>query len=304
MCIDLFSIGKFTIHGYGLMIGLGFFVGILLASKLCKKMGLSDDHFINMAICVLLFGFAGGKILFIIVDFKNFLQNPLGSLGSSGFVVYGGIISGILSAVVYCKIKKISVLSYIDVLAPCAALNQAFGRIGCLMAGCCYGRETSGPLYLVFPEGCLAPAGVHLFPSQILSALANLASTIILIYLLKKAKFKGFTLSMYLLMYSIGRFLIEYTRNDPRGAVGALSTSQFISIFIFIFSIALLLLMKKLDYPVDRVPASASSDESTTADEAIASTIANDNVAADETKVSTPASDDTAASAAEDDNTP
>lgn len=261
MCIDIFSIGRFTIHGYGLMIGLGFFAGVILATKLCKIMGLNDDHFINMAICVLLFGFAGGKLLFIIVECENFFEDPLAALGSSGFVVYGGIITGILSAMIYCRINKLSILSYIDVLAPCAALNQGFGRLGCLMAGCCYGRETTGPLYLVFPEGCLAPAGVHLFPSQILSAIANLFSAAILIVILKKTKTRGFTLSMYLLFYSVGRFLIEFTRNDPRGSVGALSTSQFISIFIFILAIVSIFLVKKFNIPVERLSLNSDQEE-------------------------------------------
>jgi len=115
MAIDLFSIGKFTVHGYGLMIALGFLAAVAYGSWQCKKKGLNDDLFFNLAIFVLLFGWMGGKILFIIVEFKQLLQAPMSVLGSEGFVVYGGIFSGLITIYVYCKIKKINFFEYIDV---------------------------------------------------------------------------------------------------------------------------------------------------------------------------------------------
>ena len=95
MAIDLFTIGNFTVHGYGLMIGIGFILAVIIGGYRTRKLGLSDDHFTNIAICLLVFGFMGGKLLYLIVNFKLFLQDPLRHLGSEGFVVYGGIIVGI-----------------------------------------------------------------------------------------------------------------------------------------------------------------------------------------------------------------
>lgn len=251
MAIDLFSIGKITIHGYGLMIGLGFMAAVLIGCYRAKLQGLSADLFSSMAVWVLIIGFLGGKLLFLIVDFKNFLANPLGSLGSSGFVVYGGIISGLLTIYFFCKIKKIPVMSYADLIAPSIAINQGFGRIGCFMAGCCYGRETDSWLGVTFPEGCLAPAGVKLIPTQLISAIGMLLIGIGLILIARKAKYKGLITGLYLLLYSVGRFIIEFFRNDYRGTVGILSTSQFISLFIFVLAAGILVLTYRNKVPVE-----------------------------------------------------
>ncbi len=245
MAIDLFSIGKFTVHGYGLMIGLGFLVAVLVGCYRAKKYGLSDDHLINLAINVLIFGFLGGKLLFIIVEFPTFLKAPMSIIGSEGFVVYGGIIAGILTIYIYCKIKKISFFSYFDILAPSVAINQAFGRIGCFLAGCCYGRETRSAIGVVFPEGALAPSGVKLIPTQLFSAGGDFLLFFGLIIYAKRAKYRGNVSACYLLFYSIGRFVIEIFRNDERGAVGMLSTSQFLSIFMFVFAIGFLVFNRK-----------------------------------------------------------
>lgn len=250
MCIDVVTIGRFTIHGYGLMIGLGFAISILLCGYITKKLGLSEDDFTNIAICLLVFGFMGGKLLYVIVNFSQFLENPLSTLGSGGFVVYGGIIVGIFTIFLYCKVKKISFLSYMDMLAPAVMLTQGFGRIGCFMAGCCYGRETTSAFGVVFPEGCLAPAGVKLIPTQLMSAGFDIVVAILLIVLIRRVKYRGMLSGIYLLAYGIGRFIIEMLRGDKeRGAVGVLSTSQFISIFMVVFAIGYLYAVNKKKLP-------------------------------------------------------
>lgn len=232
MAIDLFSIGKFTIHGYGLMIALGFVLALCYATWQCKKSGLDDDLFFNLGISVLLFGWLGGKILFCLVEFKDFIKSPLSVLGSEGFVVYGGIISGAITIYVFCKIKKLDFLRYIDVMVAAVAINQSLGRVGCFLAGCCYGRPTNSGIGVIFPEGCMAPAGIKLLPTQLFSAAGDLALFIILFLIINNKKYKkGIPLSVYLMGYAIGRFVIECFRSDARGSVGVLSTSQFISLF-------------------------------------------------------------------------
>lgn len=247
MAIDLFSIGPFTVHGYGLMIGLGFAIAILLGCRIAKQNGLSEDHFINVAIYVLLIGFGGGKLLYVIVNFKRFLQEPLKVLGSEGFVVYGGIIIAIITIIIYCKIKKISAFDYLDLITMMGALNQAFGRVGCFMAGCCYGRRTDSAFGVIFPEGCLAPAGVKLVPTQLIMAAGDFLMFVVLYYIFTKKRQKpGIVTGCYMIMYSIGRFLVEIIRDDSeRGFVGALSTSQFIAIWILIAALIYVFLLFK-----------------------------------------------------------
>ena len=232
MAIDLFSIGRFTVHGYGLMIGLGFLAAVLGASWQAKRKGLSADQLTNIAFWVLVIGFLGGKLLHIITNLRAFFADPKSLIGSEGFVVYGGIITGILSIYVYCKVKKLPFLEYIDIFATFVPLNQAFGRIGCFLAGCCYGRETNSWIGVVFPDGCLAPAGVSVIPTQLIMAAGDLAICIIVFWFSKKRRIPGSCAVLYLFLYSVGRFIIEFFRNDPRGNVGVLSTSQFIAIII------------------------------------------------------------------------
>ena len=133
------------------------------------------------------------------------------------------------------EVKKLDFASYIDLFAASVPINQALGRIGCLLAGCCYGKETTSSFSLVFPEKCCAPANVPLLPTQPIMAAGNFVIFAVLVTLWLKGynKKKGLLTSLYLIMYSIGRFLIEFLRDDERGSVGALSTSQFISLFIF-----------------------------------------------------------------------
>ncbi|MDO4188090.1 MAG: prolipoprotein diacylglyceryl transferase [Lachnospiraceae bacterium] len=248
MAIDLFSIGKFTIHGYGLMIALGFLFALIYGMWQCKKKNLNEDLFYNLAMFVLIFGWLGGKVLFIIVEFKRFIQAPMSVIGSEGFVVYGGILSGLVTIYVYCKIKKLDFLSYIDVIVAAVAINQGFGRIGCFLAGCCYGRETDSWPYVIFPEGCMAPAGIKLVPTQIYSALGDFIMFLVLMIILNSKKYiKGVPVTVYLAGYAFGRSVIECFRSDARGSVGTLSTSQFISIFTGIAGVIALIIILKRD---------------------------------------------------------
>ena len=249
---ELFAIGPVTIHGYGLMIGIGVLLCIWMGMYRAKRNKLSDDAVIDIAIWGLVFGFLGAKLLFVIVEWKSFLQNPLGLLGSEGFVVYGGIIAGVLAAIAYCKKKGYVFLEYFDLLSASIALAQGFGRIGCFLAGCCYGRETTSALGVVFPEGGFAPAGIKLLPTQLFSSAGDFGIMFALLWHYKRRKHVGDTGFLYMLLYGVGRFLIEILRNDNRGEVGTLSTSQFISIFIVIAAVLLMIYNSKRGKEVEK----------------------------------------------------
>lgn len=121
---DLFSIGPFTIHGYGLMIALGILACIALGMYRARKRSMSDEAVLDIAIFGVLFGFLGAKALYVIVEFPDFLKDPMSVLGSEGFVVYGGIITGVLAAMIYCRIKHLKFLEYFDLLAPSVAFTR------------------------------------------------------------------------------------------------------------------------------------------------------------------------------------
>ena len=227
---EILKIGSVTIYGYGLMIGIGVLCALIVAGKRAEKKGLDADIVYGLGIVSLVFGFFGAKLLYCIVEIRAFLADPLLILTGSGFVVYGGIIGGMLAAMIYCKLKNLRFLQYFDLMAPSVAIAQGFGRIGCFLAGCCYGCETDSFLGMEFHNSSIAPNDVPLMPTQLASSAGNFVIALVLIWYAGKDRRPGKVGALYLILYSVGRFFIEFFRNDYRGSIGMLSTSQFISL--------------------------------------------------------------------------
>ena len=159
-------------------------------------------------------------------------------LARSGGVFYGGLITATLVAFWYIRRHKLPFWTTCDMFAPGIALGHVIGRLGCLMAGCCYGRPADVPWAVTFTDPFAAanvgtPLNVPLHPTQVYEAGAEL---IILIFLLvterKGRTYPGRTFWGYMLLYAVSRFIIEFYRADERGFVMGLSTSQFISVVL------------------------------------------------------------------------
>lgn len=237
---DILSIGPVTIHGYGLMIGIGVVMALIAGIRLAKFKEIDPDELYNLTFIAVIGGFLCAKILFCIVEWESFIENPLRILRSEGFVVYGGIIGGTLLCYIYCRVKKLPFWKYFDTVLPAVAIAQGFGRIGCFLAGCCYGRQTDSFLGVTFHNSSFAPNDVKVLPTQLFSSAACFVMAAILFAYAKKHKNDDRkTGALYLILYSIGRSIIEAMRNDFRGAIGPLSTAQFISIFVLITGIIL-----------------------------------------------------------------
>lgn len=233
---DWFSIGPFTIHGYGVMIAIGILSAAWLAEKLTKKYNLDYEHIDTFIIFVVIVGYAFSKLTYCLTVWDQFLANPLSVLGSGGWVVFGGILGGILGALIWCRWKKWNFMDYFPVLMPCVVLAQGFGRIGCFFAGCCGGIETTAWYGVQFPSGSLAwTTTSKIIPTQLISSAGDFLIFYLLYRNLTKGKHPEDTGSWYLILYSVGRFIIEFFRGDLiRGQIGPFSTSQFISIFVFL----------------------------------------------------------------------
>jgi len=236
---ELFTIGPVTIYGYGLMIGIGVVLALFLGEHRAKKQDMDSNFIYGLTISTVVFGFLCARILYIITEWKDFLKDPVSFLTGSGFVVFGGILGGVLWINLYCKWKKKDVLSYIDLMIPSVALAQGFGRIGCFLAGCCYGKETDSIFGIVFHNSAYAPNGVKLIPTQLIMAAGDFIILAVLLWFAKKTTVKGQVGALYLILYSIGRFLVEFLRNDERGAVAMFSTSQFIGIFTAVVGVVM-----------------------------------------------------------------
>jgi len=239
------TIGNFTIHGYGVMIAIGILLAFWLGEKQAKKYGLNPNEVDNLVFVCLISGYFFSKLLFCLTNWNDFIQDPLTYLGSSGWVVYGGILGGIFGAWLWCRYKKLDFMGYVNLLFPEVALAQAFGRIGCFFAGCCYGKVTDSKFSLVFPAGSEAPAGVRLIPTQLISSFGDFVLFYILYTIYKDSSRRNETAAWYLILYSAGRFVVEFFRGDTiRGFIGVLSTSQFISIFTAAAGVILLLMSR------------------------------------------------------------
>lgn len=242
-----FQIGPITFYMYGLMIALGFFAALLMTLQRGKKRQFSEDIIWGIFFCAVVGGVIGCRLLYYIVELPNIIEDPsiLWNF-KNGYVVYGGIIGGILTSYIYCRIKKVKFLPYFDLVMPAVSLAQGFGRIGCLCAGCCYGRETDAWYGITFHDAHFAPNGVKLIPTQLISSVGDLAICGILLWYASKKPKTGRVASMYMLLYGVGRFAVEFLRNDYRGSIGALSTSQIISIGIVAVGVLMYAVVPKL----------------------------------------------------------
>lgn len=235
-----------TIPMYGVMSAVGMLAALVLLAATRKHTRFSEDQALSAALWAIICGFIGAKVLFWLVEIDRIIADPSYLLHTlrEGFVFYGALIGGLGGVAIYSLLKKLPFFSLTDYFIPALVIGHAFGRIGCLFAGCCYGMECVSPISIVFPAGSAAPAGIPLLPTQIMESAFLFLLCAFLVWRLTKKKPFGTVSGLYMVLYGVWRFVIEFFRSDERGAVGLLSTSQFISIFIIAGGIALLLLVK------------------------------------------------------------
>lgn len=243
------NIFGFEVASYGLIIFIGIIIGGIIAIQYFSKFNELKKDDVLFAILYAVIGVGiGAKLLYILTNIPFLIENyqtldlwdTLMQMFKGGFVFYGGLLGGILGVYIYAKQFKIPFKSLLLTLLPVVPLIHAIGRIGCLCAGCCYGMEYDGFGAIVFHNLVLAPNNVPLFPMQIVEAICNLIIFIILLCTYKKFLGTYKTLGLYLILYSIVRFILEFFRGDLiRGIYFSLSTSQWISIILLIFGIAI-----------------------------------------------------------------
>ncbi len=241
------SIFGYEIATYGLVIFIGFFIGGSIAIQYFSKFfDVSKEDVFYCIIYAMIGVGIGGKLLYVITNIpfliENYndldLYNTFLQMLRGGFVFYGGLAGSILGIFIYSKQFKIPFNYLILILAPVIPLVHAIGRIGCLCAGCCYGMEYHGFGAITFHNSLIAPNEIQLFPIQIVESIFNLIIFIILLVTYKKFLGTYKTLGLYLILYSIIRFILEFFRGDSvRGIYFGVSTSQWISILLFILGI-------------------------------------------------------------------
>ena len=260
---ELFKIGPFTVYTYGVLLAASYLLGLRLAMWRAKKWGLDPNRVLDLGIYIIIAALVGAKLLLLVVDFDQF-KNPrdLLNLARLGGVFYGGLLLAVGVAFWYIARHRMPFWTTCDVFAPGIALGHVTGRLGCLAAGCCFGKPTDVPWAIVFTNPLAAsnvgtPLGIPLHPTQIYEAGAAL---IILVFLLatehRGRRFAGRTFWSYMFLYAVSRYVIEIYRGDPRGTVfGIFSTSQFISIVLGPLSLMMLFwLSRRAPLTPEQVP--------------------------------------------------
>lgn len=237
------QIGNLTIPYYGLLIVLGVLTGGIAGYIQARVCGLDVNDFMTLTGCVGIGAMVGAKILYIIVslpqiDFSRITEPEyFTSIMNGGFIFYGGLLGGLVGALVCSRIFKFDVIVYMKIEIPVIPLAHAFGRIGCLAAGCCYGIPYDGPGAVVYNNSRIAPSGVSLFPVQGVEAFLELCLALILfLYINTQDKKHLKSVEIYLISYAVIRFILEFLRYDDseRGIIEGVSVSQWISILIIV----------------------------------------------------------------------
>ncbi len=239
MLPELVAIGPLTIHTYGLMVALGILVGTGLAEHLHRRAGGEPGRVMDMALVVVLSGLLGARFLFVLINWDYFSLHPLemAMLWKGGLVFYGGLLGGMAALLLFIRIHRLPFWTMLDIGAVAIAAGHGLGRLGCFTAGCCYGKETDLPWAVTFTDPrCLAVEVLNrpVHPTQLYSFLFLMVLAGFLFWLQPRVRFPGQAAALYLLLYGLFRFVVEFFRGDPRGAFSlqgiTLATSQWISL--------------------------------------------------------------------------
>jgi phosphatidylglycerol:prolipoprotein diacylglycerol transferase len=253
----LFELGPITLYTYGVLLAAAYLVGLKLAMVRAKARGLDANRVLDLGIYIIISALVGAKLLLLVTDFRTFKADPreLLTLARSGGVFYGGLILAVVVALWYIRRVGLPLWTTCDVFAPGIALGHVVGRFGCFFAGCCYGKPTTKPWGITFTDPFAqsnvgTPLGVPLHPTQLYEAGAELLILIILLVTERKGRpFPGRTFWLYMLLYAVSRFIIEFFRGDERGTVFMFSTSQFISLLLAPLAIAMLVYLSRAKAP-------------------------------------------------------
>jgi phosphatidylglycerol---prolipoprotein diacylglyceryl transferase len=239
---QLFHLGKYAIPTYGVLVATGVLMGLWISVRNSARQGIQPERAWDFGIAVVLAGILGSKILYVILDWRTYVEHPteifsLATLQAGG-VFSGGLIGAFIVAWWFLRKYQMPALPTCDAFSPGLALGHAIGRLGCFAAGCCYGKETTHWWGVTFTNPIAntnagTPLGTALEPTQLIESAAELIIFGVLTWMFRRKKFDGQIFGAYLFLYGFARFFIEFLRDDPgRGGpyFGVLSGTQLISI--------------------------------------------------------------------------
>lgn len=262
-----FEFGHLTVTWYGILVASGFMGGLWTASRRAIREHIHPETIFDLGPWLLVGTIIGARTMYVITywneSFAKEAWTEIFMVQHGGVVFYGGFIGASLACILFAWRKHLSLWRLADILAPSIALGSFFGRYGCLMNGCCYGKETDVPWAIHFPYGHETyPHGVH--PTQIYDSTLNLCLYFFLAWLFRRKKFDGEIFAIYMICYAVLRSFVEIFRGDytPVHYLGPLTPGQLISIGIATAGIILLLtLPRKKAASEEGVPKAAVAEK-------------------------------------------
>jgi phosphatidylglycerol:prolipoprotein diacylglycerol transferase len=232
----LIQLGPVKVYSFGVMVMLGFIAAAWWATKSGKRRGIDSETVMDAAVYIFIPAMIFARLLFVALNYRDYHSlAEVGMVWRGGMAFHGGLLGGVLGGIVFCWRRKIPAWDMADIVAPGIALGYAIGRIGCLLNGCCYGRECGLPWALRFPDlnypGMLTPPS---HPTQIYATLTGLVMFGLLAALDRQRRYSGQTFLAFLVLYCVYRFIIEYFRAGVTATVAfhGLTQAQLASIAI------------------------------------------------------------------------
>jgi len=252
----LLDLGSIKLYTYGFFVALGFLFAMWVSKRLGRSQGIAPEPITDIYFVIMISAIVGARSLYIFISFDSYKDNLLDifKIWNGGLVFFGGFCAAVLCTYFYIKSKKLPIWKIADIIAPGIALGHAFGRMGCLFAGCCHGKACDLPFAIKFTHHeSLAPLGVSLHPTQLYSVISNLSIFLILLALQKKKKFDGMVFLIYIMLYSFLRSIIEFFRGDYRGDFffDFISLSQGIGLSISVIACLLLIKLSRPSHGTD-----------------------------------------------------
>ena len=231
----LFKIGFLSIQGYGLMVAIAFLVALQIAVRMAKREGLPPKLIYNLSIYILISAFLGARFFYILQHYDSYGSFiSVFELWQGGLMYYGGFVTAFVITIMYLIWMKQPIGKVLDILGPPMLLGKSISRVGCFLAGCCFGKPTTLPWGVIFPE--YSPAWMELgyqkvHPTQLYSVLSLFIIFMVLLILRRYMRFSGQLFLFSVIFYSMYRFLIDFLRYyKPNERIGVLATSQVVSL--------------------------------------------------------------------------
>ncbi|MFZ3576931.1 prolipoprotein diacylglyceryl transferase [Virgibacillus sp. DJP39] len=249
------ELGPLTIYWYGLIIALGAFLGLYLATKESDRLGLKKDIFVDLVVFAIPIAIISARIYYVIFEWEEYTGGPwwdIFAIWNGGIAIHGALIGSVLTAVVYARVKNVSFWQLVDIAAPGIILGQAIGRWGNFMNQEAHGGPISEATYnnfhqylpdFVMNQMCIGGTMYH--PTFLYESFWNILVLILLLVIRRYNPLRGEVFLTYVIAYSVGRFFIEAMRTDSLYVVGELRAAQLISVILVVGAVALIVYRRK-----------------------------------------------------------